>query len=199
MSDTYFTINTLGKSITNEKRSKFYGFAVHIDNAEDLNTILEPYKKEYYDARHICWSYRIGKEGDVYRINDDGEPSGTAGKPIYGQILSANLSDIIVIVVRYFGGIKLGTSGLIDAYKNAARLAIEDASIVEVVQYSVLSVSFMYEIMGNVMRVIKDFDANIISQDFTYKCELKVSIRDNNLSVLYSSLSSIYGCIVKKM
>lgn len=196
MSDTYFTINKIGKSYINEKRSKFYGFAIHIDSVEEALSIIEEYKKEYYDARHVCWSYRLGDTGDIYRINDDGEPSGTAGKPIYGQILSAELSDILVIVVRYFGGIKLGTSGLIEAYKNTAKLAIEDSSIIEVVQYSTITISFVYDIIGTIMKIIKDYDANIISQNFTDKCEVSVSIRNRDLSSFESSLSNIYGCEV---
>lgn len=194
MQDSYYTISSVGESYINEKRSKFYGFAHHIDTIEQALSIVEDYKKKFYDARHTCWSYRLGKTGEVYRVNDDGEPSGTAGKPILGQIISADISDVIVISIRYFGGIKLGTSGLIEAYRSSAKQAIEAVEKLEVIEYSRYKIKFGYNIMGEIMRVIKDVSADILLQDFRENCLLKVKIRESHSNNLISRIEQIYGC-----
>lgn len=193
MTDTYYTISSIGEGYLNEQRSKFYSFAHHINSVEEALEIVSEYRKKYYDARHVCWAYRLGKDGEIYRLNDDGEPSSTAAKPIYGQMLSQELSDLIVIVVRYFGGIKLGTSGLIEAYREAARLALDNCDRSPVVESSSIRVAFDYPIMGDIMRIIKESSASIDRQDFRERCKIDLSIRMDDKASLISRISAIYG------
>ncbi len=193
MTDTYYTISSIGEGYLNEQRSKFYSFAHHISSADEALEIVAEYRKKYYDARHICWAYRLGKNGEEYRLNDDGEPSSTAAKPIYGQMLSLELSDLIVIVVRYFGGIKLGTSGLIEAYRESARLALENAERKAVVEHSKLRITFDYPIMGEIMRIVKESSAAVVNQDFRERCKLDISIRMDDKESLSNRINAIYG------
>ena len=193
MTDTYYTISSIGEGYLNEQRSKFYSFAHHISSADEALEIVAEYRKKYYDARHICWAYRLGKNGEEYRLNDDGEPSSTAAKPIYGQMLSLELSDLIVIVVRYFGGIKLGTSGLIEAYRESARLALENAEREAVVEHSKLRITFDYPIMGEIMRIVKESSAAVVNQDFRERCKLDISIRMDDKESLSNRINAIYG------
>lgn len=193
MTDTYYTISSIGEGYLNEQRSKFYSFAHHISSADEALEIVAEYRKKYYDARHVCWAYRLGKNGEEYRLNDDGEPSSTAAKPIYGQMLSLELSDLIVIVVRYFGGIKLGTSGLIEAYRESARLALENAEREAVVEHSKLRITFDYPIMGDIMRIVKESSAAVVNQDFRERCKLDISIRMDDKESLSNSINAIYG------
>lgn len=193
MTDTYYTISSIGEGYLNEQRSKFYSFAHHISSADEALEIVAEYRKKYYDARHVCWAYRLGKNGEEYRLNDDGEPSSTAAKPIYGQMLSLELSDLIVIVVRYFGGIKLGTSGLIEAYRESARLALENAEREAVVEHSKLRITFDYPIMGEIMRIVKESSAAVVNQDFRERCKLDISIRMDDKESLSNRINAIYG------
>ena len=150
-------------------------------------------RRRYFDARHVCWAYKLGAKGERTRSNDDGEPSGTAGKPILGQITSLGLTQVFVAVVRYFGGVKLGTSGLIVAYREAAREALEAADRKEEILYEELTIAFEYPLLGEVMRLVKDAGASIRSQDFVENCRLTVSLRGNDAAILRDRLSAIYG------
>lgn len=166
MVDQYQTIKSKSEGTYSELRSKFLAFAVPVRTAEEALERVGEYQKEFFDARHVCWAYRLGPTGEEYRSNDNGEPSGTAGKPILGQMISAGLSDILIVVVRYFGGVKLGTSGLIVAYRTAAAEAISSAEVITRTVEECISFRFTYEQMNLVMKVIKDMDINIVSQEY---------------------------------
>lgn len=173
--------------------SKFLSFAEPCNSAEEAKEIVAMYKKEYFDARHVCWAYMIGHQRLEFRSNDDGEPSGTAGKPILGQINSFNLTNIVVIVVRYFGGIKLGTSGLIEAYRTAAAEALSAAEIVEKLVEDTLEVYFEYPLMGEAMRIVKEEGAKVLVQDFTIDCRLKLSLRKSLMPKMRTRFENILG------
>ncbi|WP_329904398.1 YigZ family protein [Porphyromonas pogonae] len=196
--DTYRTIETPSEGLFTDKRSKFISFALPVTSVEQAMEILSIYRKKFYDARHICWAYRLGSQGELYRFNDDGEPSGTAGKPIYGQLLSYDLTDIMVLVVRYFGGVKLGTGGLIVAYRNATISALEIVNVIEKIVNSEIIVNFAYELLGEVMRIVKDFDAKITEQDFRENCRIKLSVRMDNEVPIRNKLESIYGIALEE-
>lgn len=166
MTDSYYTIADTAEGTYSELRSKFLAFAIPIQTAEEALERVAQYQKEYYDARHVCWAYRLGPDGAEYRSNDNGEPSGTAGKPILGQIISQNLSDTLVIVVRYFGGVKLGTSGLIVAYRTAALEALTAATRKERLVEQQLSLNFSYDHMNLVMRMVKELQPRILTQTY---------------------------------
>ncbi|MBR3565374.1 MAG: YigZ family protein [Paludibacteraceae bacterium] len=166
MADSFHTISEPSEGLFKDKGSKFLSFAIPIENNQEIKALLEKYRKEYYDARHVCYAYMIGAERNEYRSNDDGEPSGTAGKPILGQINSYNLTNILIIVVRYFGGILLGTSGLINAYKNAAKDAIDNAKIVTCAIKIQHTISVPYDIINDIMRIIKDNRAQIVQTEY---------------------------------
>ena len=195
--DSYFTISAPSKGMFKDKGSKFLSFAYQVSSEEDVKSILTRVKKEYHDARHHCYAYKIGLSDDMYRINDDGEPSGTAGKPIYGQILSNNLSDIFIVVVRYFGGTLLGTSGLINAYKNAAADCLANANIIEKIITKPLKLHYPYELMSAVMRIVKDENLSVAKQDFMESCRLKLDIRLNDYDTILSKYQKIYGVEVE--
>ncbi|HZK04191.1 MAG TPA: YigZ family protein [Bacteroidaceae bacterium] len=163
-SDTYLTISSSVESLFTEKRSKFLAFAYQVSNIEQVNSILAENRKNFYNARHICFAYRLGVNGEEWRMNDDGEPSGTAGRPIYGQILRYKLTNILVVVVRYFGGVKLGTGGLAVAYKSAAENVLLAANIVEKKVERFVRVFFNYPLMNDIMRIIKDNNFSVVSQ-----------------------------------
>ena len=176
--DVYNTIaSQIAEGFYSEKRSKFYAFAFHVESEEEVKTIVQAYGKRFYDARHVCWAYVLGADGSVSRANDDGEPSSTAGKPILGQIVKNGLTDILVIVVRYFGGVKLGTSGLIVAYRTAAADAIEHATVETRYVEETVVFDFSYVMMNDVMRVVKEMKPRIVSQDFDNSCRITLSIR----------------------
>lgn len=166
MTDSYLTIVERAESQFTEQRSRFISFAIPVRTADDVKTHVAAIQKEYYDARHVCYAYMLGPERQEWRANDNGEPSGTAGKPILGQINSNNLTDILIAVVRYFGGVKLGTSGLIEAYRKAAADAISSATIVERFVEKDIPVLFSYPMMNEVMRVVKDMSPTIVSQEY---------------------------------
>jgi len=175
--DTYKTIRDVSEGNYKEKGSKFIAMAIPVKDEKEIKSRLDELRKEYYDARHHCYAYRLGFEKLVYRQNDDGEPSGTAGRPIYGQIVSKDLTDILVVVVRYFGGIKLGVSGLINAYKTASIEALNNAQIITKTIEDIYQVNFGYESMNDVMKIIKEENINQIFHSFDLKCMIKISIR----------------------
>ena len=193
MANSYKTINYSSEGIYKEKGSKFLSFAIPVTNIDEIKQILEKYRKDYYDARHVCYAYMLGDEHDIYRANDDGEPSGTAGRPILGQINSFELTNILVIVIRYFGGILLGTGGLITAYKVAAADAIKRAEIIEKTVKSEIIIRFEYPLLNDVMRIIKELDAQIITQQFETECLIKVSVSRQFSGVLRTRLENIFG------
>ncbi|MDE6159979.1 MAG: YigZ family protein [Bacteroidaceae bacterium] len=189
--DTYLTITNPAEGEYTEKRSKFLSFAFHVETAEEVKAFVDEYKKKFYDARHVCYAYMLGSKRDVFRAVDDGEPSGTAGKPILGQINSHELTDILIIVVRYFGGIKLGTSGLIEAYRAAAAEVISNADIEERTINTVVRVTYDYALMNQVMRVVKEEEPKIRLQDFQMMCVLELEIRNSKLETMLAKLRLI--------
>ena len=189
--DTYKTIKALAEGAYSEKRSKFLAFAIPVRTADEVKQIVAEYQKKYYDARHVCYAYMLGAERLDFRANDNGEPSGTAGKPILGQINSNELTDILIIVVRYFGGIKLGTSGLIVAYRLAAAEAIAAAEIVEKTVDEDITIHFEYPFMNNVMRIVKEEKPQILSQSFDNDCRMTLRIRKDAASILKSRLEKV--------
>lgn len=193
MDDTYLTISRTSEGIYKEKMSKFLAFAIPVSSVEDVKKQLEKYQKEYYDARHVCWAYMLGSQRTDFRSNDNGEPSGTAGKSILGQINSAGLTDILIVVVRYFGGIKLGTSGLIVAYREAASEAIAANEIIERQVEDEVHFGFEYPLMNEVMRIVKEEGPTIVSQIFDMDCEMTLRIRRSLMDNLKKRLSKVDG------
>ena len=174
-----------------EKRSKFLAFAIPVRSLDEIKEHLKAYEKKYYDARHVCYAYMLGAERTDFRANDNGEPSGTAGRPILGQINSFGLTDILIIVVRYFGGIKLGTSGLIVAYKAAAQEALNAAEIIEKTVDAQLSFAFEYPFLNDVMRIVKEDGPEIVSQDFDNDCRMTLRIRKSQAERLEARLNKV--------
>lgn len=193
MSDTFYTVAAPGEGIYKEKMSKFIAFALPVQSVAEAKSIISSYTNKYHDARHVCWAYMIGPQRTEYLSSDNGEPSGTAGKPILGQINSHNLTNIVIIVVRYFGGIKLGTSGLITAYREAARLAISDTEIIECHDQTVISFTFPYLAMEPVMRLLKNNDLKILEQEFDNSCSMTVSLRADHAPEFARRLGDIDG------
>lgn len=198
MNDTYKTITKPAEGYINEKKSKFISYIFPISSVDDTKEILDEYRKKYYDARHVCWAYMLGHERDDFRINDDGEPSGTAGKPILGQINSWELTNVLVIVVRYFGGTLLGTGGLIRAYKEAASDAIANAEIIEKTIDDKINIHFEYILLNEVMRVLKQFESVKWTQDFRESCRMELVIRRSLSPQLTEMLTSIYGVEIEE-
>jgi len=196
MDDLFKTIAAPSEGTYTEKRSKFLAFAFPVSTAEEVKTLVDAHTKKYYDARHVCYAYMLGHERLVFRANDNGEPSGTAGKPILGQINSNELTNILIIVVRYFGGVKLGTSGLIQAYKAAAAEAIAAATIVEKTVDEQISIAFEYPLMNQVMRIVKEEEPAIVSQSFEGDCLMTLSIRASRMPRLRDRLTKIDGVII---
>ncbi len=176
MRDSYKILTKPSEGTYSELRSKFLAFAIPVRTAEEAMEQVAKYQKEYFDARHVCWAYRLGPEGEEYRSNDNGEPSGTAGKPILGQMVSADVSDLIILVIRYFGGVKLGTSGLIVAYRTAAAEALEAGEYAERLVEKELKLTFGYEHMNMVMRMVKDLQPRIVSQDYKDNGDIVMTI-----------------------
>ena len=189
--DTYKTIESESESIYTEKRSKFIAIALPVRTLSEIKALLEVYQKKYYDARHVCYAYMLGAERKDFRANDNGEPSGTAGKPILGQINSNELTDILIIVVRYFGGIKLGTSGLIVAYRTAAAQAIAEATVIEKTVDEDVSVIFEYPFMNDVMRIVKEESPEILEQSYDMDCMMKLRIRKSAMPRLHDRLEKV--------
>lgn len=191
MHDTYRTIEEAATATVTEKRSKFIAFAHPVTSAEAAKEIIQRYRKEYYDARHVCWAYMLGAERADFRSNDDGEPSGTAGKPILGQINSNNLTDLLIVVIRYFGGIKLGAPGLTAAYKAAASEALSAAKIVERTVDENLSIHFPYPQLNAVMRIVKETNPTVTHQTFDAECKMALRIRKGEAEKLKNLLLKI--------
>ena len=175
--DTYFTLKGNSEGFYKEKGSKFLAFAYVIQNEENVKERISELKKKYYDARHFCYAYMLGFNGEKYRANDDGEPGHSAGDPILGQIRSNELTNTLIVVVRYFGGTKLGIPGLINAYKSAAAHAIENNLKLEKLILSELHIQFEYEQLNNVMKLVKDYDLKIILQKMEISCEMTLGVR----------------------
>ena len=191
MTDEYTTIKGTGEGFYSEKRSKFLAFAHHVETVDEIKTLLDQYRKKYYDARQVCYAYMLGPGRVEFRANDDGEPSSTAGKPILGQINSAELTDVLIVVVRYYGGVNLGTSGLIVAYREAAADALAHAEtevrqVEEVVEYD-----FPYVMMNDVMRIVKDMQPRIVSQTYDNTCQIRLAIRKSEAETLRQRLSKL--------
>lgn len=194
MTDTYLTIAKTAEGYYTEKRSKFYAFAHHVQTVDEVKELQTLYKKKYYDARHVCYAYRLGPDGAVFRANDDGEPSSTAGKPIHGALLSAELTDIVVFVIRYYGGVNLGTGGLIVAYREATQDALSHAEV-EVRQVEeTYTYTFAYPQMNAVMKVVKDMQPRIVAQDFQTTCSITLSIRKSLMPQLKQRLEALAFC-----
>ncbi len=193
MSDIYYTIEGAGESQYKEKMSRFLSFAIPVSDAEEAKGEVKRFQNRFHDARHVCWAYMIGPDRLEWQLNDNGEPSGTAGKPILGQINSFELTNVLVIVVRYFGGIKLGTSGLIVAYREAAREALTAAEIVERHDMAEISFNYPYLAMNDVMKIAKGGGVDIVSQIFDNSCAMTVSVRADELENLRKRLSDIDG------
>ena len=193
MADSYFIIAKEGSGVFKEKMSKFLSFAFFVDTVEEAKNIVKKVQNEYHDARHVCWAYMIGPDRKEWQLNDNGEPSGTAGKPILGQINSFGLTNVVVIVVRYFGGIKLGTPGLIAAYREVARLALEDAGKKEVHQMETVRISFPYVSSNDVMKLVKSEEIEVIDRVFDNACEMTLSFREDFSSRINDKLKKIDG------
>ncbi len=198
MQDTYKTIESPAEGYITEKKSKFISFIFPVKAAEEVKEIVDEHRKKYYDARHVCWAYMLGSSREEYRSNDDGEPSGTAGRPILGQINSNELTNVIILVIRYFGGTLLGTSGLIKAYKEAAEDAIKNAEIVEKTLDETFFIHFEYLLLNDVMRILKQFENVSWEQDFNESCTIKLNIRKSEFQRLHDNLSQIYGVKIEK-
>lgn len=190
--DEFLTItDTPAEGFYSEKRSKFLAFAFHVSSEEEVKQYVAEFRKKYYDARHVCWAYMLGADRTDFSANDDGEPSSTAGKPILGQINKNELTDILIIVVRYYGGVNLGTSGLIVAYRTAAAEAIANAEIVSQFVEEEVVFDFPYIMMNDVMKIIKDMSPRIISQTYDNTCEMKLSIRKSEAPMLKAKFDKL--------
>lgn len=198
MQDTYKTIEQSAEGYITEKKSKFLSFIFPVKSPEEVKEIVDEHRKKYYDARHVCWAYMLGTGREDYRSNDDGEPSGTAGRPILGQINSYELTNVLILVIRYFGGTLLGTSGLIKAYKEAAEDAIKNAEIKEKTIDETFTIHFKYLLLNDVMRVLKQFESVTWKQDFKESCTMKLQIRKSEFQRLHDNISQIYGVKVEK-
>lgn len=191
MDDTFQTISTYGEGFYSEKRSKFLAFAHHVESVDEVKTWLNKYRKKYFDARHVCYAYSVGATGDNFRANDDGEPSSTAGKPILGQIRSNQLTDILIVVVRYYGGVNLGTSGLIVAYRTAAADAINHCQIETRFIEEIINYDFPYVMMNQVMHIVKELNPRIVEQKFDNTCQIRLAIRKSQADRLRDQLAKL--------
>ena len=191
MLDEYKTLKSEGQGYYTDKRSKFLAFAHHVSSVDEIKDLIAGYRKKYYDARHVCYAYMLGPERLEFRANDDGEPSSTAGKPILGQINSNELTDILIVVVRYYGGVNLGTSGLIVAYREAAADAIAHSEIETRQVEEVITYTFSYPLMNDVMRIVKEMQPRILSQTYDNTCEIRLSIRKSEAEQLRSRLQKL--------
>ena len=198
MNDTYKTIGGIAEGWYKEKMSKFIAFAIPVATVEEAKEQIEKYQKQYYDARHVCWAYMIGHERKEFRSNDNGEPSGTAGKPILGQINSNELTNILIVVIRYFGGVKLGTSGLIVAYREAAAEAISNSNIIECLVEDDITVAFEYPFMNDIMRIVKEMEPAIVYQLFNMNCEMTLRIRRSEMPNLRGRLEKVESAFIKE-
>lgn len=196
--DTFRTLLSASEEILfKEKNSKFFGYAFPITSEEEVKPIIDHLRKKHFNAGHFCYAYQLGIAKTIYRANDDGEPSNSAGMPIFGQIQSYDLTNIIVVVVRFFGGTKLGVGGLISAYKTAAQLALEQAEIVEKTIDIHFQIHFDYKNINKVMRIIKEKNLNIISQKMDSNCEIEIATRKSNEKIVSVSFQNLFDVEVK--
>ncbi len=196
--DTYKTIAKASEEILfKEKNSKFFGYAFPITSEEEVKNLLEPLRKKHFNAVHFCYAYQIGTDKIQFRANDDGEPSNTAGMPIYGQIQSHELTNVLIVVVRFFGGVKLGVGGLIAAYKTTAQQAIETSLIIEKTIDEQYQISFDYKNMNKVMRIIKEKNLEIISQKMGLNCEILLATRKKNATIVFEIFDNLFGVDIK--
>ncbi len=197
--DTYKTIDTSTEGeLFKDKNSKFFGYAYPVFNEEDVKKHLVALKKEHHAARHWCYAYQFGTETISFRANDDGEPNNSAGMPIYGQIQSFDVTNILIVVVRYFGGVKLGVGGLINAYKTTAQQTLEASNILEKTINIDYLISFDYKNMNKVMRVIKEKNLNIINQKLEMDCQITISVRKKNAESIFEIFNSLFEIDIKK-
>ena len=195
--DSYKTIKAISEGYYTEKRSRFISYAIPVRTVEEVKERVAAYRKQYYDARHVCWAYMLGFDRQTFRANDDGEPSSTAGKPILGQINSNELTDILIVVIRYFGGIELGTSGLIVAYRTAAAEAIAAAEREERPVDEDITVVFEYPYLNGIMRIVKEDGPQIIAQRFEMDCEMTLRIRKGEAEKLKNRLAKVETAYLK--
>lgn len=191
MDDLFKTIAAPAEGLYKEKGSKFIAFARPVQTEEEIKEILTAVREKYYDARHHCYAWRLGADKKRFRANDDGEPSSTGGKPILGQILSNDLTNILIIVIRYFGGIKLGVSGLINAYRTAAADALVHATIVEKTEDLIIRIRFSYAVLNDVMRILKEMEPQVLNRDFALECRMTLSLRRKDMDLLARRLTQI--------
>ena len=191
MTDEFRTIAALGEGFYSEKRSKFLAFAHHVETLDEVKDLLAQYRKKYYDARHVCYAYMLGPDRADFRANDDGEPSSTAGKPILGQINSNERTDVLIVVVRYYGGVNLGTSGLIVAYREAAADAIAHTTIETRQVEELVDYDFPYVMMNDVMRIVKELQPRIVSQTYDNTCQIRLAIRKSEAQMLRDKLQKL--------
>ena len=193
--DTYKTVIRPSKGdIFKDRNSKFYGFVFPVETEKEIKVQLETLKKEYYSARHFCYAYQIGTGTNIkYRANDDGEPNNSAGMPIYGQIQSFSVTNVLVVVIRYYGGVKLGVGGLINAYKTGAQLALQSAEIIEKTINTHFQLIFEYKNMSKMMRIIKENKIEVINQTLEQNCLLEISVRKGNSSKIFTMFNQIFG------
>ena len=194
--DSYLTIESDAEAIFKEKSSKFLCYAYHVESEEEITAHLEVLRKRYYDATHHCYAWRLGPFGEKFRANDDGEPSSTAGKPILGQLLSREITNCLIVVVRYFGGTKLGVPGLISAYKESAAAVLDEAKVVERTVDTLVKVDFSYVVMNDVMRIIKDEQPTIVEQIFDNLCSMPLSISNRKAELVLGKLRKVEGAII---
>ncbi|WP_282136119.1 IMPACT family protein [Seonamhaeicola maritimus] len=198
--DTYKTITSKTLSVLfKDKNSKFFGFAFPVLNEDEVKKHIETLKKEHHAARHWCYAFKIGTEKVLFRANDDGEPSNSAGMPIYNQILSFEVTNILIVVIRYFGGVKLGVSGLINAYKTTAQMSLEASNIVEKTINIEYLISFDYKNMNTVMRIIKEKKLNVVNQELEMNCKITVSVRKKNAETVFNNFDRLYEIKIKKV
>lgn len=195
--DSYLTISAPAECAMRERSSKFLSYAYPVKSEEQIKEILDTLHKQYYDATHHCYAWRLGPNGEHFRANDDGEPSGTAGKPILGQLVSKEITDCLVVVVRYFGGTKLGVSGLIQAYREAAADVLDQADIIELTVDTVVRVDFSYMVMNDVMRIIKDESPKVVEQSFDNLCTITLAVRKSKAEQLLGKLSKVSGATLE--
>jgi uncharacterized YigZ family protein len=198
--DTYKTISKPSEgALFKDKNSKFYGFTFPVSAEEQVKTHLEALKKEHYSARHWCYAYRMGTETIQYRANDDGEPNNSAGMPIYGQIQSFDVTNILIVVIRYYGGVKLGVGGLINAYRTGAQFALEASNIIEKTINTAFQLKFEYKNMSNVMRILKEHTITITKQTLELDCLIEISVRKNHSTKILELFDDFFGVDIKEL
>lgn len=195
--DTYKTIKTQSVGIFKDRGSKFIALAIPVNSENEIKEKLETIRKKYYDATHHCYAYQLGFDKSSYRINDDGEPSGTAGKPIFGQILSNDLTNILIVVIRYYGGTKLGVPGLINAYKTSTSLTLENSEIITKIVKEIYEINYDYHAMNDVMKIIKEEKLEQLEHNFDLKCKIVFSIRKNNSKKVSEKFKNINSLSIR--